>query len=301
MKCALVFTLALVAGSFMAMTDDAASAAGADDAAPSVRVMSFNIRYGAANDGENHWDKRKDFVVETIKAFEPDLLGTQETLDFQRDYLAQKLDGYASFGVGRDDGTDKGEMTAVLYRTARFEKLDGGHFWLSETPDVPGSKSWDTSLTRMVSWLKLRDRKAPDRPALYFFNTHFDHRGQQARIESAKLIREKIKAIAGDAPVILTGDFNAGEGSGPYQALFGEAEDRVALVDTYRALHAKPGDQEGTFNGFRPDATGGARIDWIAVTKHWTIKSAAIDHTAKDGRVPSDHFPVTAVVAPNGR
>ncbi|MBL8189887.1 MAG: endonuclease/exonuclease/phosphatase family protein, partial [Acidobacteria bacterium] len=150
------------------------SAFGQTGKAPTeVRVMSYNIRYGTANDGENHWEKRKDFLIETIKAFNPDLLGTQETLGFQRDFLAEKLSGYEALGVGRDDGKEKGEMTALYFKRSRFEKLDGGHFWLSETPDVPGSKSWDTSLTRMVSWVKLRDKLQPKAKPIMFFNTHF--------------------------------------------------------------------------------------------------------------------------------
>ena len=116
------------------------SVASADDPSPpSVTVMSFNIRYGTAKDGENHWDKRKEFLVETIKAFNPDLLGTQETIGFQRDYLAQNLPGYGVVGVGRDDGQEKGEMMAVYYRQSRFEKQAEGHFWLSETPETVGS------------------------------------------------------------------------------------------------------------------------------------------------------------------
>ena len=120
--------------------------------------MSFNIRYGTAQDGVNQWDKRQGWVVETIRAFAPDLLGTQETLGFQRDFLAMSLADYEGLGVGRDDGAEKGEMMALFYRRDRFEKLDGGHFWLSESPAEVGSKSWDSSLPRMVTWVKLRQR-----------------------------------------------------------------------------------------------------------------------------------------------
>src|SRR5262245_35514255 len=109
-------------------------------AADPIRVMTFNIRYGTAMDGENHWDKRKEFLIETIKAFDPDLLGTQETLGFQRDYLAKKLPGYGVLGIGRDDGKEQGEMMALYFRQARFTKTAEGHFWLSETPDTIGSK-----------------------------------------------------------------------------------------------------------------------------------------------------------------
>src|SRR5687767_10854722 len=128
------------------------------DAAPPepLRVMSFNIRYGTAKDGPNHWNLRKDFVIETIKAFKPDLLGTQETEGFQRDYLAEKLPEYTTIGVGRDDGAEKGEMMAIYIRKERFDVIASGHFWLSETPDVIGSKSWDTSLPRMVTWADLK-------------------------------------------------------------------------------------------------------------------------------------------------
>src|SRR5437660_4595583 len=130
----------------------------AAEPAPPVRVMTFNIRYGTAADGENHWDKRKEFLVQTIKAFDPDLLGTQETLGFQRDYLAQNLSGFGVVGVGRDDGKEQGEMMALYYRQARFEKTAEGHFWLSETPETAGSKSWDSSLPRMLRWVKLQDK-----------------------------------------------------------------------------------------------------------------------------------------------
>jgi len=272
-----------------------ASAAPAAEADP-VRVMSFNLRYGTAKDGENHWDKRKGLLLETIKAFEPDLLGTQETLAFQRDYLVEKLDGYEKFGVGRDDATEKGEMTAVLFRKARFEKIDGGHFWLSEQPDKPGSKSWDTSLTRMCTWVKLRDLKNKDAPPVYFFNTHFDHRGEQARVESAKLIRDRVAKLGEKAHVIVTGDFNAGEGSGPYKALIDEVDGKASpVVDTFRVAHPKRGESEGTFNGFK-SKPGEGRIDWVLCSRNWTVAEAGIDRTQKDDRWPSDHFPVTAVL-----
>jgi endonuclease/exonuclease/phosphatase family metal-dependent hydrolase len=269
-----------------------APVADADD----LRVMSFNIRYGTADDGDNHWDNRREFLIETIRDFEPDLLGTQETLGFQKDYIADRLTEFESFGVGRDRGDDEGEMTAVFFRRDRFEKLDGGHFWLSETPDVPGSISWDSSLTRMVSWLKLRDLAADGETELFFFNTHFDHRGVQARLESAKLLRRMIDEITGDSPVIVTGDFNAGEGSEPYQALFEVDTFRVRLRDTFRELHTERGREEGTFSGFAADNITGDRIDWIGCSEHWTINSAEIDRTTREVHTPSDHWPVEAVL-----
>ncbi|NNJ24126.1 endonuclease/exonuclease/phosphatase family protein [Alienimonas chondri] len=268
-------------------------------AAEPVRVMSFNIRYGSANDGENAWPLRREFVAETIRAFAPDLLGTQETLAFQRDELSARLPGYAVFAAGRDDGREAGEMMAIYYRTDRFEKLDGGHFWLSETPDEAGSKSWDSSLPRMCTWLKLRDKRPDGAGVFWAFNTHFDHRGPKARAESATLIRRKIAAIAGDGPALLTGDFNAAPGSKPYQNLFAATDAAgPALRDSYQIKHpdGEPGESAGTAGGFRRGDRGERRIDWIAFTPGWTIKEAAIDRTNRDGRTPSDHDPVTAVL-----
>ncbi len=266
----------------------------ANDDPAAIKVMSFNIRYGTADDGENHWNRRKEFLIETIKKFDPDLLGTQETLGSQRDFLTEKLAGYACLGIGRDDGKEQGEMMALYYRKDRFEKLDGGHFWLSETPEKVGSKSWDSSLPRMVTWVKLKDLRNPAAKPVTFFNTHFDHRGPVARLESAKLIRKKISEISGECRVVLTGDFNANADSEPYQALF--AGDVAPIVDAFRKKHPVKGEKEGTFSGFKASAVGGGRIDLIGCTSGFTVEDCQIDRTERDGRTPSDHFPVWAVL-----
>jgi len=280
----------------LALADD-------DGEAPAIRVMSFNIRYGTANDGANHWNKRKEFLLDTIHAYAPDLLGTQETLGFQKDFLAENLPGYASLGVGREDGKQQGEMTALFYKADRFEKIAEGHFWLSETPEVAGSKSWDSSLPRMVSYVSLKDKLHPNAPAFLFLNTHFDHRGVQARLESAKLIAAKANEIAQGQPAILTGDFNTAEGSEPYRVLFANAEpateassptSKTTWLDTYRSAHPDKNSNEGTFSSFKVDSQQGPRIDWIGCTQHWKVFNASIDRTARDGRTPSDHFPITA-------
>ncbi len=264
-----------------------------------VRVLSYNIRMGTAKDGENHWDCRKAALIATIKTLDPDLLGTQETLGFQRDYLAANLPQYDHLGVGREDGRERGEMMALYYKKDRFEKLDGGHFWLSETPNVAGSKSWDSSLPRMVTWVKLSDRCNPGTPPIVFFNTHFDHLGVQARLQSARLLRRQVLTLGQGGLVIVTGDFNSGEGSEPYQALFGPVDAHDSpLIDTFRVACPNRTAQEGTFSGFKADATGGARIDWIGVSRNWQVLHAGIDRTATDGRTPSDHFAVFAVLRP---
>lgn len=262
--------------------------------ADELRVMSFNIRYGTAKDGENHWDKRKLFVAETIATYDPDLLGTQETIGFQKDFLAAQLPGYTSVGVGREDGKQSGEMTALFFRTQRFELLDEGHFWLSETPEVAGSKSWDSSLPRMCSWVKLRDRATADRRPILFINTHFDHRGNQARIESAQLLRRQAQQLGMNCDIILTGDFNAAVDSEPYQRLFSQSPDDTPFIDTFASAGVDRSKGEATFSGFRGSVSEGARIDWIATRGNWKIIRAAIDRTARDGRSPSDHYPVTA-------
>ncbi len=287
----LVTAVMLLAGAALGQTD----ATEAD-----VRVMSFNIRYGTAGDGDNHWDRRKPLVLQTIRAFAPDLLGTQETLDFQRDYLATNLPDYVSFGVGRDDGANAGEMTAVFYKRQRYEQVDGGHFWLSRTPEVPGSKSWDSSLTRMCTWVKLRDRVATNAPPVLFFNTHFDHQGTRARLESARLLRARAMAPAGGGRVIVTGDFNCGEESAPYVALFGPLEGQPAtLADTYRVAHPARTPDECTFHSFRYLPSNGPRIDWIGASRDWKVGEVRINRTPTIPRPPSDHFPVEAVLQPN--
>jgi endonuclease/exonuclease/phosphatase family metal-dependent hydrolase len=265
-------------------------------AAGDVRVMSYNIRYGTAKDGENHWDKRKDFLAETIKTANPDLLGTQETLGFQRDFLAGILPGYEVLAAGREDGAEKGEMVAIYWRKERFEKLDGGHFWLSGTPDVPGSMAWDTSLTRMATWVRLKDKMQEGKPVLWV-NTHFDHIGKQARLESSKLIRERLGVLGKDCFLIVTGDFNAGQGSDPYNAMFGlPGNGESPVLDSFRVAHPERGENEGTTTPFLSAPGKGARIDWIAVSRDWKVIAAEIGHPDREGRTASDHFPVHAVL-----
>lgn len=274
---------------------------GAGDMEP-IRVMSFNIRYGTANDGDNHWERRKDFLMETIRAFDPDLLGTQETLAEQKQYLLEHLPGYIAVGVGRDDGKEKGEMAALFLRSARFEKLAEGHFWLSESPETVGSKGWDAALPRIATWVQLKDLKATradgNKPStLLFLNTHFDHRGKEAREQSALLIRNRVPKLAMGASWIVTGDFNASPAEGPYKNLFGaEDQNDPVLVDTYRSMHPSAVPDEGTFSGFLASQTQGPRIDWIGCSPDFQVLDARIDRTQKDGRTPSDHFPVTAIL-----
>lgn len=258
----------------------------ADDA--SMRVMSFNIRYGSANDGDDHWKTRDSFVVDVIRDFDPDLLGTQETLGFQAKYLQDQLPQMIYVGSSRDDNPD-GEQCGILYCRDRFEQLDAGQFWLSETPQVKFSKSWDSSLPRIATWVRLLDRISKQQ--LLFVNTHFDHQGQIARQQSAAAIRTFAESQPQSLPVIITGDFNCAEDSEPYATLLGATR----LVDSFRIVHPQRQSLEGTFNGFK-GTSDGARIDWILCSPEWQVQSAEINRTNRNGKYPSDHYPVSTIL-----
>ena len=261
-----------------------------------LRVMTFNLRYGLAHDGRNSWPHRKELLIQTIRDFHPDLLGTQEVLKFQAEFLRERLPEYAFHGVGREDGREAGEYSPVMWRRARFERVDGGHFWLSETPAVPGSKSWDSSLPRMVSWVLLRDRRAGGRKLIYA-NTHWDHRGPRARLESARLIRRRAAGAFPGIPGILTGDFNTTEDRAPYALLVrGEGvSDTLRVLDVYRVVHPRPAPDEATFNGWKP-VTRGQRIDWILCTPQFQPLWAEINRRREGDLFPSDHYPVEAIL-----
>ena len=257
-----------------------------------LRVMSYNVRLGVAADGEDSWENRQDFLARTVQDFDPDLLGTQEAWDFQARYLLAQLPGRTYVGWPRQPDSDNTEQCALFYRSARFEKKDSGQFWLSETPDVPGSRSWDSAYLRIVTWVELRDRRRPG-TRLFFFNTHFDNRGHEARLQSARMLRERLRELEPSDAWVVTGDFNCGEDSPPYRELVGA--EGLTVVDSYRAAHPGREEGEGTGHGFTGDRSGG-RIDWILHSRHFDTVSAAIDRTERDGRFPSDHFPVTAVL-----
>ncbi len=268
-----------------------------DAQASELRVMSFNIRYGTAPDGGNAWLNRREFLLDTIKDFDPDLLGMQECLAAQADFLRAALPRYGFVGVGREDGGQEGEMCAIFFRAERFRKIAEGHFWLSDTPREIGSRSWDSALPRIASWVRLQAR-ADSLREFCFLNTHFDHVGAEARLNSARLIRDRLAAICDGVPVLVAGDFNAPAdptAEGPYQVLTGGTVGSApGFIDTFAALH-EIGPGQGTFNGFRGE-TDGPRIDWILISPDLTPVTAAIIRTHDGGRYPSDHFPVTAEI-----
>jgi endonuclease/exonuclease/phosphatase family metal-dependent hydrolase len=258
-----------------------------------VKVMSFNIRYGTAADGVNHWDRRQELVAEAIQLFNPDLLGVQEALSFQCEFLRQRFPDYEFFGRGREADPAEGEFCAVMFRRDRFHKTDGGHFWLSKAPDQPGSRDWDATLPRMVTWVSLQDRRT-GKP-LVFANTHYDHEGDEARQHSSRIIRQRFARYAG-IPIVLTGDFNAAVGSAPYRILL-DADPRSerSWTDSFRVVHGQPAADDGTFGGWTGQREG-ARIDWIVHSGEVRTLNAAINYHQDGGRYPSDHYPVQAVL-----
>lgn len=259
-----------------------------------VRVMSFNLRYATADDGDNRWELRRDRLIKTIQEFSPDLLGTQETLPQQVQYIGERLPQYGHVGRSREaDISAAGEQCAVFYRRERFTILDQGHFWLSDQPDLPGSRGWDGALPRMATWLRLEDRVT--KKSLHFINTHFDHVGKEARLQSARLLRRKLAELPVATPLVVTGDFNCGVDSPPYAALM--APGPPDLVDVFRQLHPDRVSHVGTFHGFQGNDDG-PRIDWVAANGDWRTIEADIVKTHEQGRYPSDHFPVTAVLLP---
>jgi endonuclease/exonuclease/phosphatase family metal-dependent hydrolase len=272
----------------MLMVQDAPKTAAAPDG--SLRVGTFNIRLDTPKDGDDGWPHRKEMLFRTVRKMDPDVIGFQEVLANQFDALKAALPAYEFVGVGRNDGKRAGEFVPVAFKRDRLEKLAEGHFWLSETPETPGSRSWDAKITRMVTWVRLKDRA--NGKVMMFVNTHFDHIGVAARAESAKLLRTRIAALREGVPAILVGDFNTAEETEPYVTLRGTAE----LIDSFREVRTERGREEGTFNGFKGERTG-ARIDWILHTPELKTLSCEIVRDSEGGRYPSDHFPVQAVLA----
>jgi endonuclease/exonuclease/phosphatase family metal-dependent hydrolase len=252
-----------------------------------LTLMTFNIRYGTANDGENRWAVRKDFLIDVVKEQAADVIGLQEALDFQIDEIIAAVPAYGVIGVGRNDAARKGEYAAILFRRDRFQVADAGTFWFSDTPSVVASTSWGNRITRICTWARLVDR---DGRAFWHFNVHLDHESQPSREKSALLLRKRIDERAfPQEPVIVTGDFNAGEKNPAVTAITAGG----AFVDTFRVKY--PDEKTvGTFTGFDAAKVAGEKIDYVFAPAGADVLSAAIVRTARSGRLPSDHFPVVA-------
>jgi endonuclease/exonuclease/phosphatase family metal-dependent hydrolase len=254
-----------------------------------IRVMSYNVRYDNPGDGENRWSNRKDRLTKLISYHAPDVFGTQEVLLNQLQDIEKALPQYAWYGAGRDDGKQAGEFSAVFYNKDRFTLLDKGTFWLSPELAKP-SKGWDAAIVRVCSWVKLKDKNTSR--DFFLFNTHFDHIGVQAREQSAALIVKKIKELAGNMPVILTGDFNTPDTAAPYKTIISSniLKDARELSKTG---HYGP---DGSFSTFEVASKLGERIDYIFVNNQYEVLRHAILTDSQNGRYPSDHLPVIAEI-----
>ena len=257
--------------------------------------MSFNLRLDVASDGPNAWPLRKDWVAALVRFYAPDALGVQEALAHMLADLDSRLPGFARVGVGRADGKTGGEFSAILYRTDRLALLDSGTFWLSPSPETPGSKGWDAAIERVATWARFRDRRTG---CLHLhLNTHFDHIGEQARQESARLIRRRLAELSAGLPVIVTGDLNAEPRSISYRVF---TRDTIAgavppLVDAHDASRDGHYGPESTWTAFRAIEPG-RRIDYVLVSSSIPVLTHATLTDSWDGRFPSDHLPVLAVV-----
>ena len=256
-----------------------------------LNVMTFNIRYNTKNDSLNAWPYRKDNAASQVLFHQVHILGVQEALHEQIMDLTQSLAQYKYTGVGRDDGKTKGEYSAIFYDTTRLKLLESSTFWLSLTPSVPGSKGWDANITRIVTWAKFRDTK--NKKLFFVFNTHFDHIGQEARRESAKLLKQKVKEIAGNMPTIITGDFNAKPSDDPIKILT-DVKDIDHFIDTKAISKTPHYGPAGTFNGFASKERDPEPIDFVFVKGKWKVLQHATLSQSWGGRFSSDHFPVFA-------
>ncbi len=259
-------------------------------------IMTFNIRYGSAADGFNSWFWRRSLLMDTIHAHSPDILGMQEVITSQQNYISNRLSDYGVYGVGRDDGSNRGERCTILFKNSKFTELNRGTFWLSETPDMVGSRGWDASLPRIASWLQLEHLETGERWLV--LNTHFDHLGRKARVESAKLIRRQIDTMGNFNHVLLLGDFNFNETASAYQILSETDNYSIPLKDGYRTIQPTPTGNEATYHNFQ-GTTSGRPIDMIWLSANTTIVDALIDRNHSGTRYPSDHYPVVVTVEDN--
>jgi endonuclease/exonuclease/phosphatase family metal-dependent hydrolase len=264
-------------------------ALGGAEAKP-LRVLCYNLRYITPGDtGERAWTARRDQAAELIKTDAADIVGIQEGLPQMLNDLAERLTGYAVIGVGREDGNDKGEYSAILMNTGRFRIQGTGTFWLSDTPEIPNSRTWGNQVTRICTWAKLFDRDT--KRTFHFYNTHLDHQSAEARQKGTELILSRIATRDPVGPMLLTGDLNAREGDPLHTSI-----KAAGFADVWRSLHPEANAEESeTIHKFTGAATG-VRIDYIYASPDFTPIDAAVIRSSKDGVYPSDHYPVRATL-----
>lgn len=255
--------------------------------AQEIQVMTYNVKYANENDGENSWSKRKKFITNQLKFYEPDIMGLQEVLFSQIQHFTSEIGGYDFVGKAREDGKQKGEFTAILFKNEKFELIEDHTFWLSETPGKV-STGWDAALPRVCTYALFRDKNTGKK--FWFFNSHFDHVGTEARTESARLILKKIEEVnTENLPVVLTGDFNLEPESEGIKLISEKLKDSRNTANTVFG-------SEGTFNGYQFDKPASRRIDYIFVNESVEVKKYAVLTDSKEMKYPSDHFPVITIL-----
>jgi endonuclease/exonuclease/phosphatase family metal-dependent hydrolase len=250
---------------------------------PTLKVMSFNVRT-PADTNDNRWENRRDLMAQTIRTQDPDVIGTQELVKQQADDLVARLPQFAWFGEGRRGG-DGDEHMGVFYRTDRLRVLQSGNFWLSDTPEVPGSITWGNLFPRLVTWARFK--RIADGATFVLYDTHFPYREQDdaARLKSAQLIVKRIARLPKDEPFVLTGDFNTTDADPAHATL------TTVLQDAWLAGAPRSG-PEATFHDFT--GTADRRLDWI-LFRGLSLRSVDTLTVHNGPRYPSDHFPVVAV------
>lgn len=255
-----------------------------------INVMSFNVRYDNPEDSLNNWAYRKNVAADVIKQNDIDLLGTQEVLINQMNDLRENLPGYASIGAGREDGKDKGELSAVFYKKDRFNEIESGTFWLSETPEVAGSKGWDGACERIATWAILEDKATKKR--VFFINTHLDHVGKEARDKGVTLLLNRTAELSKGIPAIITGDFNSRPDSDVYKHVTGSGEYKDS-----KQIAVEVTDAAGTFHAFgRVPQERRSTIDYIFVSQPVEVTSYQVLPEKSGDVYLSDHTPVMAKV-----
>ncbi|MDR1762377.1 MAG: endonuclease/exonuclease/phosphatase family protein [Dysgonamonadaceae bacterium] len=259
-----------------------------------LTVMTFNLRYDTPYDSLNAWQYRKDAAAQTILNENADIIGTQEVLINQLNDLQNRLPDYAFIGVGREDGKEAGEFSAIFYRKTRFDMLENGTFWLSETPEKPGSMGWDAACERVATWGIFADKASKRR--FLAMNTHLDHIGVTAREESLKLIMHRIDSLHRGLPVILTGDLNITPDN-PAIKNVTDKSNKLYLIHTKDIAENRSG-KSGTFHDYGkiPDAER-EFIDYIFVDKSFKVLSHSVIAEQIDGVYSSDHSAVVAKVS----
>lgn len=259
-----------------------------------LKVITFNIRYDNPRDSLNAWPNRSQMVNEFFKDEKPDLIGMQEVLAHQYEFLDSVLSEYGSVGVGRTDGVKEGEMNPVFYNKERFDLIRTKTFWLSDTPEVAGTKAWGANLPRIVTWVELSEKTSSKH--FYFFNTHFAHDSDSARILSSALLLNKVDSISAGFPFLITGDFNMLISSKGYEILTGPYESVPLINDTYAVTEKRPVGPAYTFNGFSEETSAG-RIDYIYVKNGMKVLEHRTFIEKEQGIYISDHWPVMARVS----